>query len=153
MKQLLIVALLAAPLLAQTTGPGGRIHITTRTVAMVEQLEQTLMTAAQKRDTATLDHMLGDDFSVTRPGDEPLGRDEWLKSSPRSFRTGDLNARDLDTVVIANFLLTEEFALGTKNYFVVDVWQKTGENWQLVSRYQSPTSKTVPKNRKPTGKE
>ena len=66
-----------------------------------------------------------------------------------------------DELVVASFLLEETAEHDGKgraiNLFVVDVWKKNGDVWQLTDRYSSrvPESARVSSegDRKPTGKD
>lgn len=125
---------------------------------MFSQLETRLETAFQKRDSATLEKMLGDDFEVwsPRPSGDPIARDEWLQMAPelrpQSFRLSQMAVRTFGQLQIVSFVLTATVSGAPQAHFVVDVWQGSGENVKLQVRYESPApGMSAP--RRPTGKQ
>jgi ketosteroid isomerase-like protein len=66
-------------------------------VAQIERLELQLMTALQERDLATLEGLLGDDFTLTtgRPGAEVRSREEWLRISAGEYVVHDFEFEEL----------------------------------------------------------
>ena len=153
---------------SQTTpksGPG-RIVTVTRLVAMFSDLESQWLTAVQQKDESTLKRLLAEDFQVwtpTPPGD-PVSREDWLKhvlaERVESFHIRQMAVRSLnDDTALASFVLSETVERAGKatrrDFFVVDVWRKNNDNWQVTDRYVSsiasaphPTQTDI----KPSGK-
>ena len=150
----LMLALLVGPGRGQQPAAGTKVQTATRLVTLFTGLETQLMHAARQRNSAALDRLLGDDFNVTAPAGEPIGRDDWAArfAAVRSFRLGQLAARDLGSVVTVSFRLTEITRRGSTGWFVVDLWRKDTDQWQLEARYQAPAA-AMPATAKPTGKQ
>ena len=77
-----------------------------------------------------------------------------------SFRIRQMAARAVNnSAVVVSFVLSETVEQAgkahTSDYFIVDLWQKKDENWQVTDRYSSQV-KGVSGNQqgdvKPTGK-
>ncbi|PYX82806.1 MAG: hypothetical protein DMG70_13430 [Acidobacteria bacterium] len=155
--------------LPQNQGPRqtpGRIVTTTRLVALFSQMEAGWLEAIQQQDQATLTRFLADDFQVwtpTPPG-EPVPREQWLQQAMAekldSFRIRQMAARAVNSsTVVVSFVLGETVQQAGKpratDYFIVDLWQKKDENWQVTDRYLSQVrgiSGNQPGDVKPTGK-
>ncbi len=142
-----------------------RVVTTTRLVAVFSDLEKQWLQAVQRKDEAALTGLLGEDFEVWTPQNNgPITREQWLKQNLaqelQAFRFRQMAARSLsDDKVVTNFVLSESVQSGIKtavqNYFVVDIWSKTGERWVCTDRYVSSLSKaTAPAaDVKPSGKQ
>lgn len=155
------MAVLAA---AQAPASGGirkQIGTPTRQVTMFTSLERQLLEA--QKDKTLLDAMLTEDFqewSAEQPG-EGIGRDEAMQ---RALAAGkvlgmvrDMNVRmEGDTAIVSFvFLHRAEKEAGeprSNATFVVDVWRKHGEAYELAARYSAPM-RMQPMNMRPTGKE
>jgi hypothetical protein len=141
--------------------PGKQIGTPTRQVAMFTALERQLMGA--QKDKTLLDAMLTEDFqewSAEQPAD-PIDRDDAMQRAlgagkiQGTFR--DMNVRmEGDTAIVSFvFLHRGEKEAGeprSNANFVVDVWRKHGEAFELAARYTAPL-RMQPMNMRPTGKE
>lgn len=166
--RVLVGILLAASLAAaygQTIKPPGRIVTTTRLVAIFSELENDCVKAIQQNDGARLNKLLSEDFEVWTPAPpgHPIPREDWLKQAekPQSFSIRQMAVRGLaNDISIASFVLSETVnppAAKPRNTFVVDVWKKSGDQWQLTDRYASPFAGAIPAatpgDKRPTGKQ
>src|SRR5450759_3769308 len=135
-------AFLAIILLAATVGSAqtpGRIQTPTRLVTIFSNLENQLTDALVANNSAAAAGLLTEDFSqwTPQPPGSPVPREEWLKSAGKGladFRIRQMSAKDLGDHVAVSFVLTT----GAKAFFIVDIWQKAGTDWQLATRYLSP---------------
>jgi len=143
-----------------------RIITATKQVSMFTGLEKQLLQAIQKKDKAAAQAMLSDDLIIEMPDAEPLPGDDWLDSvlakdyTLKSFVVRQMSAIDLDTAVVFKYDRLQEASFkghaDNGEFFVVDVWKKSGDSWKLASRYVSKVSSqpSVPKAPvKPTGKQ
>jgi len=143
-----------------------RIITATKQVAMFTGLENQLLHAVQKKDKAAAQAMLSDDLIIEMPDADALPGDDWLDSvlakdyTLKSFMVRQVSAIDLGNAVVVKFDRLQEASLKSQadngEFFVVDVWKKTGDAWKLASRYVSKVSSvaSVPqKDVKPTGKQ
>ncbi len=166
----LILSLVPSAVLAHSqatpkSGPG-RIVTVTRLVAMFSDLESQWLTAVQQKDESALKRLLADDFQVwtpTPPGD-PITREDWLKQAwagrLESFHLRQMAVRSLtDDTALASFVLSETVERAGKttrrDYFVVDVWRKNDNQWQVTDRYVSShagASHPAQTDVKPSGK-
>jgi ketosteroid isomerase-like protein len=143
-----------------------RIITATKQVAMFSGLENQLLKAVQKKDKAATQAMLSDDLIIEMPDADPLPGDDWLDSvmakdfTLKSFGVRQMSAIDLGKAVVVKFDRIQEASskgqADNGEFFVVDVWKKTGDTWKLASRYVSKVSSVpfMPKTDvKPTGKQ
>ena len=144
---LLTIAWLAAPSFAQ------RIQTSTRLVTIFTRLENELALAHANHDDAKLDRLLATDFEewTPEPPGDPKPRADWLKQAgpAAGAQIRQMSARDLGQHVAVKFVRVGDHAAD----FIVDIWQKNGDQWHLMERYRSkvdaaPYSEDV----KPTGK-
>src|SRR5947209_4013651 len=154
--------IIAAQGQATPTAPG-RIVTTTRLVALFSQLESDCLKAVQRNDQLALNRLLSEDFEVWTPAPpgHPIPREDWVEEQTAhkasSFRTRQMAVRSVaDDTSIVSFVLRENSGANARESFIVDVWKKTGENWQLTDRYEAavPPQHTAPTtvDRRPTGK-
>jgi hypothetical protein len=133
----------------------------TRMMLVVSDLEKNLSSAIAKRDQAATDALLSTDFEL-RPGDhpgDPTTRADWL-ADDGSGKLGDLeqlSVHELGDVAIASFIRAvpaNDAPTKQSRSFVVDVWRRQGNDWQLVTRYQSalPATDAPTEDVAPTGK-
>jgi uncharacterized protein DUF4440 len=123
----------------------------------LRQLEQQMGEAALQRDTKVLERLVGPDYTL-RMGDAPeqsVPRGLWMESSrPQSSHPYKLEsleehyhaARKLsDNLAIVSVLLTQKATFAGRDrsgdFYVVDVWKKTADNWQMIARYSTPVRK------------
>ena len=125
-----------------------RIVTTTRLVAIFSQNEDEWLRAIQQKDQATLQRLMSEDFQVWTPAPPgaPISREHWLQQAMAekldSFLIRQMAARAVnENVVVVSFVLSEIVEQAGKaqanDYFIVDLWQKKGENWQVTDRYMS----------------
>jgi ketosteroid isomerase-like protein len=142
-----------------------RIGSATRQVTMFSALELQLLQAIQKKDKAGLEALLTDDLSIAMPEADELAGDEWVDSvmdkafSLKSFAIRHMNVADLGDSAVVKFERQQQATLNGKNesgqFFVVDLWKKSGDSWKLANRYVAKigdipaTTKIEPK---PSGK-
>jgi hypothetical protein len=145
--------------------PAQRIVTRTRLVAIFSDLENQLFKNLQDKNDHELSALLSEEFQLwtpTPPGD-PVPRDDWqkqaLSENMTTFRIRQMAARSIDeNSVLVHFVLSRTLQRAGKSvpseYFVVDLWQKNGEKWQLSDRYASPVaaSHSKPRALRPTGK-
>lgn len=164
-RKLIALALLlcAVTTLGQTPH---RIVTTTRLVAIFFQNEDEWQRAIQQKDQATLQRLMSEDFQVWTPAPpgEPIPREQWLQHAMAeklgTFRIRQMAARAVNnTTVVVSFVLSETVEEAGKtharDYFIVDLWQKKDENWQVTDRYLSQINVRFGMQQgdvKPTGK-
>lgn len=143
-----------------------RIITATKQVSIFTGMEKQLLQAIQKKDKAAAQAMLSDDLMIEMPDSDGLPGDDWLDSvmakdyTLKSFVVRQMSAIDLGNAVVVKFdRLQEASSKGQADngeFFVVDLWKKSGDTWKLASRYVSKVSSQaeMPKAPvKPTGKQ
>ena len=142
-----------------------RIITATRQAKLFTDLETQLLKAIQLKDQAALSKLLADDCMVEMPDADPLPAEDWTSSVLskdfvlKSFTIRQLSVLDEgDTAIVKYDRVQKASWKGAPEdgeFFVVDVWKKSGDSWQLANRYVSKVS-TVPwmpkGDVKPTGK-
>jgi Domain of unknown function (DUF4440) len=121
-------------------------------------LEQRLGEAAMHRDTKVLERLVGTEYTL-RVGDDPeesVPRAPWMDSlrpenphpyKVESFREQYHAARRLsDNLAVVSLLLTQKATTPagrdrSGDFYLVDVWKKTADNWQIIARYSTPVHK------------
>lgn len=143
-----------------------RIITATKQVSIFNGMENQLLKAIQKKDKAAAQAMLSEDLYIEMPDADPLPGDDWLDSvlakdyTLKSFVVRQMSAIDLGDAVVVKFDRIQEATSKGKpdggEFFVVDVWKKSGDTWKLTNRYVSKVSSQaeMPKAPvKPTGKQ
>ena len=135
-------ALLIATATAAETAPPPRQRVVTMTrfVKVFSDLEYQLADALRANDQAVVDRLMAAEFeqrNAARPG-EPVPREDWLKSNDY-FGPGDgsmyeLAVHDRGDLAIASF----RWRFKDRDWFLVDVWRKKADSYELVTRYASP---------------
>lgn len=152
---------LAAAQMTPSTTVKKQISTVTRQVAAFSDLEGEFASALEKKDQTKLAAMLTDDFNFWSPagGGDPINREEWLENAHtvyevRSWSQQRLNVRLAGETAVVSFTASEQSRFRGRNvsgdYFVVDVWTKSADGWQLAARYASRIPKPPPV--KPSGK-
>jgi hypothetical protein len=144
MKRLCILAiatLVASTAVAQVPG---RVQTATRLVVIFSNLENQLNDAVATGNHQAVDRLLTEDFEewTPQPPGSPVPRQEWLEKSGKQLsnaRLLQMAVKGLDDHALANFVLVT----GSKSYFVVDAWQKQGDDWKLQQRYLCPVDPTL----------
>ena len=137
-----------------------------RQVTFFTALENQLLQAVQKKDQARLETMLEDDFEIAMPDADPLAGKDWVDSvmdkdfSLKSFFIRQMSVADQgDSAVVKYQRIQQASWKGTNSsgeFFVVDLWKKSGDTWKLGDRYVALVRKlplTPRLHPKPTGKE
>jgi uncharacterized protein DUF4440 len=143
-----------------------RIITATKQVSIFTGLEKQLLQAVQKKDKAAAQAMLGDDLYIEMPDADPLPGDDWLDSvmakdyTLKSFVVRQMSATDLGNAVVVKFDRLQEATYkgqpDSGEFFVVDLWKKSGDAWKLANRYVAKVNSNasiVKKPVKPTGKQ
>ncbi len=159
--------LLIALAIASFAGPPARADDLIKNVSMTRfmlvfsDLEKILAKAISGHDQTAIDGLLSPDFEL-RPGEhpgEPTTRSNWLAAAA-SGHAGDmeqLSVHELGDVAVASFVRSVPASGDTAELsrsYIVDVWKKQGNDWQLVTRYQSalPAADAPTEDIAPTGK-
>jgi hypothetical protein len=134
------------------SGPS-RIVTTTRLVAQFSQLERQWLKAVADRDQDALDGLMSQDFQEWNPQSiDPVPREEWLRQRAGRAEAGTLMqqmaVRDLGSAALVSFVLSTKAG----QWFIVDVWERLGENWQVTDRYASRVTGGVSRPVRPSGK-
>jgi hypothetical protein len=111
------------------------------------RLEKRLMDGVAAQSRSALEALLAPDFELrtARNGEVTL-RDEWLKAAIstykiRSFKISRLTVRPVGNSAVVNFFYEQEANFEGRDisgdFFLVDIWQKAGNDWKLVARYSA----------------
>jgi hypothetical protein len=165
--RILCTLLMAATLVAAAQEPlkpklTPRIITATRQVTIFHGREQQMLQLVQKKDKTGLQGLLTDEFAVEMPDADPLDGEDWLDSvtakdfNLKSFVIRQMSVADLGDAAVVKYDRIQESTYQGKpdggEFFVVDLWKKSGDSWKLANRYVAKISSVVPKL-KPTGKE
>lgn len=115
----------------------------------IYRLEERLMDAVRARDMATLDSLVGDDFTLTtgRSGAEVRSRAEWMRITETayvldSFAFEELIVRVYPGCAIARSRYKQEGSMSGERrnttFRMTDVWVGETGNWKLQSRHAQP---------------
>jgi hypothetical protein len=142
------------------------ITTATRQVSFFTGLERQMLRAVQKKDKAALEAMLTDECDISMPGADPLAGPDWIDSvmdkdfTLQSFVLREMSVADLGDAAVVKFDRIQQAAYKGKNesgeFFVVDLWQKSGDGWKLANRYVSKVGVIPARGKlepKPSGKE
>jgi Domain of unknown function (DUF4440) len=158
-----VVLSLATPAISQSTGnqPPGQILTPTRQVTLFSDLENQLMHALQKKDAAALQRLLDEDFEISEATrSNPIAHEELIDALPalnlESFLIRRMSAHDFSETVSVDFVASAKGDFGGKDvsgqYYIVDLWRKSGDSWRLAVRYLSKITSRPQMHPKPTGK-
>ncbi len=142
-----------------------RIITATRQVSIFTNLETEMLKAIQARDQAGLGNLVGDDCMIEMPDSDPLPAADWISSvvskdfTLKSFQVRQVSALDQGDFVLVKYdrvqQATYKGAPENGEFFVIDLWKKSGDSWKLANRYVAKVN-TVPwmpkGDVKPTGK-
>jgi ketosteroid isomerase-like protein len=161
----LTLACCVPSLLAQQAPPqagGPRIVTMTRPMAVFSELENRLVAAAQKKDRAALQGLISEDCNLWTPAPpgDPMPSEDWiaslLKDPASSFAMRQLAVQTFGDTSVVSFVASEGRRVKgkqqTARHFVVDVWTKKGDAWQLSARYLSPATGVTYAPARPSGK-
>ena len=138
----------------------------TKQVTLFTGLESRMLAAVQKKDKAGVQALLAEDFEIALPDVDPLAGDEWLDSvmasefSLKSFAVRQVSVADLGDSAVVKFDRLQQATYKGRDesgeFFVVDLWKKSGDSWKLANRYVAKVG-AIPENAKlpakPTGKD
>ena len=116
--------------------------------AFFSKLEKRLGDAVVAHDRVAIESLLANEFELrtTRSGGELMLRDEWIEAAAttyriRSYRITRLAPRQFGETAVVSFFYEQQATFKGKDisgdFFIVDVWQKTGSDWKIVARYSS----------------
>jgi ketosteroid isomerase-like protein len=143
-----------------------RIITATRQVSIFTTLETQMLKAIQARDKAALGNLVADDCLIEMPDSDPLPAEDWISSVLskdfvlKSFQVRQVSALDQGDFVLVKYdrvqQATYKGAPQNGEFFVIDLWKKSGDSWKLANRYVAKVN-TVPwmpkGDVKPTGKQ
>lgn len=119
----------------------------TRQVTLFTGLERQMLQAVQKKDGKTLKAMLTEDCSIALPKADSLSCDDWMDSvvssdfTLKSFAIRSMSVTDLGEAALVNYERDQQAVYKGKDhngdFFVLDLWKKSGNSWKLVNRYVS----------------
>jgi ketosteroid isomerase-like protein len=137
----------------------------TRQVSLFTGLEKQLLQAVQKKDKAAVEAITADDFEIAMPNADPLAGVDWEDSvmapafALKSFAIRQMSVADLGDAAVVKFMRAQQASYKGKDesgdFFVVDLWKKSGDSWKLANRYvakvgAAPAAKIAPR---PNGKQ
>lgn len=148
MLALVALVLLVSPLAHSQAPPAPAKGATvTLPVAIFSGLENQLVEAAQKKDQAALQRLVREDCNLWTPAPpgDPMPREDWVaalqQDPPRSFRMLQLAVQVFGSTDVVSFVAREGRKVKgkehTSDHFIVDVWTRQGDGWQLAARYRS----------------
>jgi Domain of unknown function (DUF4440) len=147
------------------TKVNSRIMTATRQVTLFTGLETQLLRAIHKKDQAALNGLLADDFFIEMPGAEAIAGEDWVAQvmgkdfSLKLFVIREMSVADLGDSAVVKFGRIQQAAFKNKDqsgeFFVVDVWKRSGDSWKLSNRYVSKVGPVPARARspRPTGKQ
>jgi hypothetical protein len=122
----------------------------------LRQLEQQFGEASMHGDWQVVDRLMGPEFTL-RVGDDPersvpraqredVRPDQTSQYKVESFEERYHAARKLtDNVVVMSLLQTQKATLAghdrSGDFYIVDIWRKKGDRWQIIARYSTPIGK------------
>jgi ketosteroid isomerase-like protein len=122
----------------------------------VEAHERELQAAVAARDVATLDRLLGQEFTLTtgRPGNEVRGRSEYLEITASRYAIDEYRFEELEVIELgprAAVVRSRYVQRGSMDgadrsqpFLMTDVWAHRPGGWQLVTRHVSPLASSDP---------
>jgi hypothetical protein len=138
----------------------------TRQVALFTGLERQLLHTVEKKDRAGLEALLTDEFEIAMPDADPLAGPDWVDAvmakefTLKSFVIRQMSVADLGDAAVVKFNRLQQATYQGKSesgeFFVVDLWKKSGDSWKLANRYVSKVGTTPAPTKpgsKPSGKE
>lgn len=138
-----------------------KITTATRGVQQFWGLENELAQAFEKKDKAAMGKLLNDDFKVWMPNQtgSAVGREDWLASgheNPAPVRLVQMAVQFYQEVAVVKFVGQGKAISGSKEnprqYFVVDLWEKNDQGWELTNRYMAAIA-PIQMPAKPNGKQ
>src|SRR5262249_23163887 len=118
------------------------------------------------KDQAALTNLLAEDLYIEMPSADPVAGEEWIPQvmakdyNLKSFIIRGMSVADLGDAAIVKFDRIQNAAFKGKDqsgeFFVVDVWKRSGDSWKLANRYVSrvgPVTAATKAAPHPTGKQ
>ena len=122
---------------------------------LLRQLEQQLGETALHgfKDTKTMERLVAPEFTqrVSDAPERSVPRSLWGQPSDlykaESFEDRHHSARKLsEDLTVLSMLHTQKATFDGRDrsgdFYLVDIWKKKGDRWQLIARYSSPLGKT-----------
>ena len=139
----LLVGIEAGVAQTPTSSPAQTVTAPTDEIAT---LCQEWMEAAQRHDAKTLERLMAKDFTLVHPSQDTVTtRAQWLATLSRietkQFRYQHLKVVHYGkTLAVASAVLRLDAVLDGRPWpapkgAVIDVWEKRGGRWQVVTRY------------------
>ena len=122
---------------------------TSEHVRALQQLEHDFMNAVRERDVATLEALVGDDFTLTtgRPGAEVRSRADWMRITETAytlteFEFDELNVDVYDGCAIVRSRYSQRASMDGQprntTFRMTDVWVGAPGAWKLQARHAQP---------------
>lgn len=157
------IALVLASSFGVTAQEPGHIETRTRLVSQFSGLQAQWLEAMKKKDAATLDHLLSEDFEVWTPDHSgPIPREDWqaqaFAENLKRTRFADMAVKSpREGVAVESFRLETTTARNgsdvTRQYFIVNLWVSEKDAWRCTDSYVSPVQAAPgPAATKPSGK-
>lgn len=119
------------------------------TTEEIAGLETALIEAVQRKDIEVLEHLLGEDFTLTtgRAGKEVRSRDEWLRVTEHEYvieehEFEELVVQHYGTCAVARSRYRQRGRMGQQarntTYRMTDVWIRMDDGWKLQARHAQP---------------
>ncbi len=114
----------------------------------IRDLQQRWMEAWQKNDLTTLEIILAPEFLLTLSTDptKPMNRADWLRLALSDYRCEAFNYEKIAVRIFDGWALVgsryrqKASVKGVDRsgeFFLTDVWRRSGDNWQVIGRYSS----------------
>ncbi|MBZ5524583.1 MAG: nuclear transport factor 2 family protein [Acidobacteriia bacterium] len=142
-----------------------RIVTATKQVTEFSALETQLLRAVQKKDHDALQAFISDEFTIFMPNADLLAGDEWMEQvmgkdyNLKSFEVSGFAVSVVGDSQLVVFNRSQQATYKGKadsgEFFVVDLWKKSGDSWKLTNRYVAKVGSVAaaPRPHKPTGKQ
>lgn len=124
-----------------------KIITATRQVTLFTGLEKQMLQAVQKKDKPALKAMLAEECSIALPKADSLDCEDWMDSvmssefTLKTFAVRSVSVTDLGGAALVNYERHQQAVYKGKDhngeFFVLDLWKKSGNSWSLVNRYVS----------------
>jgi hypothetical protein len=122
----------------------------------LRKLEQELGEAAMHgfQDTETMARFIHPEFTqrVSDAPERSLPRSLWGQAGSDNYKIESFEERHhaarrlSDDLAVVSLLLTQKATFAGRDrsgdFYLVDIWKKSGDRWQLIARYSSPVGKT-----------
>ena len=114
----------------------------------LKELEHNWMAAWQRQDRDALEALLAPDYTFTLSTDptRTYSREEWVNLAIGDYRCKSFSFEQIAVRIIEPYaLVTSRFhqvaavhgADRNHEFFLVDVWRRNGDTWQVVARHSA----------------